>query len=84
MKLFDLGNLKKLGFIFEGFTVLKICAVVLIVSCLSTYDSGTPAACVCVVKMGEWIHCVSLNSGSHLRDHVHCHTPRRPSLERFV
>jgi len=49
VKLFDLGNLKKLGFRFEGFTVLKICAVVLIVSCLSTHDSETPAASVYVV-----------------------------------
>jgi hypothetical protein len=76
VKLFDLGNLKKLGFRFEGFTVLKICAVVLIVSCLSSHDSGTPA-CVYVVKFREWSCCVSLNSGSHLQDHICIVTPQK-------
>jgi hypothetical protein len=77
VKLFDLGNLKKLGFTFEGFTVLKICSVLLVVSCLSTRDSGTPAACVYVVKIREWRHCVSLKIGSHLQDHICIVTPQK-------
>jgi hypothetical protein len=77
MKLFDLGNLKKVGFRFEGFTVVMICAVVLIVCSLSTHDLGTPAACVYVVKIREWRNCVSLNSVSHLQDHIYIVTPQK-------
>jgi len=62
--------------------VLKICAVVLIVSSLSTHDSGTPV-CVYVVKIRDWRHCLSLNSGSYLQDHICIVTPQKTMFEEI-